>query len=117
MFWSNRLNPRSWKLIQILTALCIIAATLLTTIQASTPSAPNAYDTFTIFRDSTIPASGIAGGYGYASYTMEPSTAGNGKYIFQTGNWYASRSYDNGSTWSYLNPFSMFGSGYCCDQV
>jgi len=72
---------------------------------------------FTIFRNSVIPQSAIAGGYSYASNTQEPSTGVNGKNIFQTGNWYASRSFNNGAGWSYLNPFSIFGSGFCCDQV
>jgi hypothetical protein len=78
---------------------------------------PAAASTFTIFRNSVIPGSGIAGGYSYASYTQEPSTGVNGKNIFQTGNWYASRSFNNGVTWQYLNPFSIFGTGFCCDQV
>ncbi|QFZ19099.1 hypothetical protein [Saccharothrix syringae] len=71
----------------------------------------------TLVRDSTIPASGIAGGASYSSYVQEPSTDANGGNLFQVGNWYASRSTDNGSTWSYLDPFTLFGSGFCCDQV
>jgi hypothetical protein len=71
----------------------------------------------TVLRNSTIPASGISGGTGYSSYVQEPSTDANGANIFQTGNWYATRSTDSGSTWSYLDPFSLFGSGFCCDQV
>lgn len=70
-----------------------------------------------VVRNNTIPASGISGGSSYASYTQEPSTDANGGNIFQTGNWYATRSTDNGATWSYLDPFTLFGSGFCCDQV
>ena len=70
-----------------------------------------------ILRDSRIPTSGIRGGANFASSTQEPSTDANGGNIFQTGNWYATRSVDNGSTWSYLDPFTLFGSGFCCDQV
>jgi hypothetical protein len=84
---------------------------------AMQPSAASAPGDFSLFRVNGIPSSGIAGGYNYSSYTMEPSTANNGQYVFQTGNWYATRSFDNGATWSYLNPFSLFGSGFCCDQV
>lgn len=74
-----------------------------------------------IWGDSVIPASGIDGGYGYSSYTMEPSVGSNGRYAFQTGNWYASK-YDSTANkgaggWTYLNPFTIFGSGFCCDQV
>jgi hypothetical protein len=71
----------------------------------------------TIDRDTVIPASGIAGGYSFVSNTQEPSTGAHGNIIFQTGNWYASRSFDNGATWSSLDPFSIFGFGFCCDQV
>jgi hypothetical protein len=65
-----------------------------------------------LFRDSKLDSGGLRSPVG------EPSTDANGKYVFNTGNWYASYSYDNGSTWAYLNPFTMFGiSGFCCDQV
>ncbi len=65
----------------------------------------------TVFRDTTLPSGG------QFSPVNEPSTDVNGKYVFATGNWYATYSKNNGSTWSYLDPFTMFGSGYCCDQV
>ncbi|MFF4576042.1 hypothetical protein [Streptomyces sp. NPDC001410] len=71
----------------------------------------------TTVRDSAIPTSGISGGASYLSSTQEPSTDANGSNIFQTGNWYATRSIDNGATWSYLDPYTLFGSGFCCDQV
>lgn len=71
----------------------------------------------TVMRDSAIPGSAISGGTSFLSYTQEPSTDANGSNIFQTGNWYASRSLDGGATWSYLDPYSLFGSGFCCDQV
>ncbi len=50
----------------------------------------------------------------------EPSVANNGKQIFVTGNWYATKSVDSGNTWQYVNPFSTLPSaagGFCCDQV
>jgi hypothetical protein len=83
------------------------------------PNTPAPGD-FDIFRDSVIPASGIDGGYGDSSYTMEASQGANGRFVFQTGNWYASRFDQNapgGGAWQYLNPFTIFGSGFCCDQV
>jgi hypothetical protein len=74
-------------------------------------------NTATVLRNSTIPASGIAGGAGFSSSTQEPSTDANGGNIFQTGNWYATRSTNNGATWQSLDPFTLFGPNFCCDQV
>lgn len=71
----------------------------------------------TTSRVTAIPTSGISGSTGNLSSTQEPSTDANGSNIFQTGNWYATRSLDNGSTWLFEDPFSLFGSGFCCDQV
>lgn len=47
----------------------------------------------------------------------EPSTTQSGHDVFVTGNWYAAYSHNSGGTYTYLNPFSIFGSGFCCDQV
>lgn len=73
--------------------------------------------TLNLFRNSIVPFSGIAGGSGFVSNTQEPSIDANGKYIFGTGNWYATRSLNNGATWQSLDPFAQFGSNFCCDQV
>ena len=72
-----------------------------------------------LLRNTTIPVSAISGGTNDLSYTQEPSTDADssGSHIFQTGNWYATLSNNGGSSWSYLNPFTLFGSGFCCDQV
>lgn len=54
------------------------------------------------------------------SQVGEPSLANNGKWIFLSGNWYASVSLDHGATWKYVDPYSMFpaaNGGFCCDQV
>jgi hypothetical protein len=87
--------------------------------EARRPNTPAPGD-FDIYRDSVIPSGGIDGGYGDSSFTMEASQGINGRFVFQTGNWYASR-FDQdapgGGAWQYLNPFSLFGSGFCCDQV
>ncbi len=50
----------------------------------------------------------------------EPSLANNGKQIYYTGNWYATKSLDNGASWQYVSPFSTLpaaAAGFCCDQV
>lgn len=50
----------------------------------------------------------------------EPSVANNGREILVSGNWYATRSLDNGATWDYVSPFNYFppaSGGFCCDQV
>ena len=85
--------------------------------------APEAANTFTIFRNTTLPVGGVGGSWGNVSNTQEPSTGANGKNVFQTGNWYATRSLNNGSTWTYVNPNTIFGNhptgniAFCCDQV
>lgn len=47
----------------------------------------------------------------------EPSGDSAGHLRFHTGNWYAAVSSNTGATWNFVNPFTMFGSGFCCDQV
>jgi hypothetical protein len=57
---------------------------------------------------------------GQTSTVGEPSLANNGRQILLTGNWYASRSLDNGASWDVLSPFSLFppaDGGFCCDQT
>ncbi len=87
------------------------------------PNAPRAANTFTIFRDTTLSALAVGDTLGNVSNTQEPSTGANGKNVFQTGNWYASRSTDNGASWTYVNPYTIFGNhttgnvSFCCDQV
>jgi hypothetical protein len=73
--------------------------------------------TATVSRNSAIPASALSGGSSYSSFVQEPSTDANGGNIFQVGNWYATRSTNNGASWSFLDPSTLFGSGFCCDQV
>jgi hypothetical protein len=81
--------------------------------------APSRFRAATMLRNTAIPVSSISGGTSDLSYTQEPSTDADssGQHIFQTGNWYATFSANGGSNWSYLNPFTLFGSGFCCDQV
>ncbi len=50
----------------------------------------------------------------------EPTVAVSSSGLFVTGNWYATRSADRGSTWTTLDPFSSFPTdrgAFCCDQV
>lgn len=50
----------------------------------------------------------------------EPSLGVSGKRIFVTGNWFASRSTNGGSSWSFVDPFTALptaGEGVCCDQL
>lgn len=77
-------------------------------LQAPTP---NGVGDLTVFRNSVVPTSGVT------STVSEPSTDQSGKDIFQTSNWTSQFSHNNGSTWTSLNPFTIFGSGFCCDQV
>lgn len=50
----------------------------------------------------------------------EPSVGVSSSTLFVTGNWYATRSADRGSTWSLLDPFTEFPADrgmFCCDQL
>ena len=44
---------------------------------------------------------------GQTSTVGEPSVATQNSDIFLTGNWYASRSSDNGANWLFVDPFSV----------
>lgn len=50
----------------------------------------------------------------------EPSILNIGQNMLASGNWYASRSNNDGANWSAVNPFSFFpkaNDGFCCDQT
>jgi hypothetical protein len=49
------------------------------------------------------------------SHVLEPAVANDGKYVFFTANWFSARSANNGTSWTYVNPYSDFPS-FCCDQ-
>ena len=69
---------------------------------------------FTYFQRETVRPTGIN-----TSTTGEPSVAQTDHVVLQTGNWYAARSTDNGSSWTNINPGNFFPSpdgGFCCDQ-
>jgi hypothetical protein len=73
----------------------------------------------------TTPATSILDPYGvsiasnnFVSDGSEPAAANNGNTVFYTANWFAARSLDGGTTWSFLDPIKVnFGSfNFCCDQ-
>lgn len=66
----------------------------------------------TVFRDTTVPIT-----TGKSKPIAEPSTDQLGRDIFATGNKHAEFSRDNGRTWRGLNPYTVFGPNFCCDQV
>lgn len=50
----------------------------------------------------------------------EPSVANNGRQIYVTGNWYATKSLDNAASWEFVSPFTTLpraAGGFCCDQL
>src|SRR5574337_1774752 len=79
----------------------------------ATPLAPGP---FTFFQNVDL---GAGAPNGYTSVVGEPSVGNNGTAVFQTGNWYAALSTENGTTFGFVNPFTTFPSvngGFCCDQ-
>src|SRR5439155_9748549 len=79
-------------------------------------SAPEDAGTFTFFKATNL---GGALPSGNTSFIGEPCVANSGADIFMTGNWYAAVSSDDGRSFAYVSPFTMFPSvnrGFCCDQ-
>jgi hypothetical protein len=69
---------------------------------------------FTYFQNRVVKPTNTS-----TSSTGEPSVALAQDTVWQTGNWYAARSLDNGETWTHVSPYSRFGAldgGFCCDQ-
>lgn len=52
---------------------------------------------------------------GYKSTVLEPSVSNDGKYVFYTANWFAGRSINGGTAWTYVNPYADM-TDFCCDQ-
>ena len=79
---------------------------------------PRAASDLLIKRDSVLAGAPL----GNTSAVAEPSVGASGSAIFQTYNWYAAVSSDNGGTWGYINPYRTFpttgnfSGGFCCDQ-
>lgn len=55
---------------------------------------------------------------GFSSSVNEPSAAQNGKFVFETWNWFAARSGNGGQTFSLIDPetFTPGMMDFCCDQ-
>ncbi|MGA1607591.1 MAG: hypothetical protein ACO4CT_11445 [Planctomycetota bacterium] len=69
---------------------------------------------FRFFQNEAVTPAGAS-----TSTTGEPSIAQTDHVMFQTGNWYAAVSRDNGASWDHVNPYTFFPSrdgGFCCDQ-
>ena len=74
-------------------------------------------DDLVLFRNISLSDADTAGQTGIVD---EPSVSNNGQQILITGNWYASRSLDNGTTWDYMSPYNTLppaSGGFCCDQL
>ena len=57
---------------------------------------------------------------GQTSLVGQPGVGNNGREIFMTGNWYATRSLDAGNSWQFMSPSTFLPSvdgGFCCDQT
>lgn len=70
-----------------------------------------------IYKNVAIPSAATSG---QTSTVGEPSLGNDGTQIFYTGNWYAARSLNNATNWTYVNPFTTLPSadgGFCCDQT
>jgi hypothetical protein len=70
---------------------------------------------FTFFRNSVVRPAGAS----IDANTVEPSGTTHSSVWFQTGNFYAALSRDQGSTWTHVNPYTFFPAidgGFCCDQ-
>lgn len=62
------------------------------------------------FRNTDVAPAGAS-----QSVINEPAHAQIGKNVFYTGNWYAARSANAGTSFTYVNPSADFPS-FCCDQ-
>ena len=90
------------------------------TMQATAIHARSSAGDFTIWRNWPL-----APGTGNTRIVGEPTVANDRNGVIVTGNKFAAISGDNGFTWSYVNPRTMFPAkdgwdnegGFCCDQI
>jgi hypothetical protein len=80
---------------------------------AAAPDTNPAPTAFHIFTNKTIPSE-CASDCGQSTVN-EPSAVSAGKETLETSNWDIADSSNNGGTWSYQDPYTLFGSGFCCD--
>ncbi len=69
---------------------------------------------------SSVPAK--VGSVKQTSTVCEPSLCSvTGTQLFFTGNWFASKSANNGTSWTYMSPYDFLpapaGFDFCCDQT
>lgn len=81
--------------------------------QSLASAGPQADGSIAVFRASVIdpPA-------GFASSIGEPAAAQNGRFVFQTWNWFAARSANGGAGFALIDP-ETYGPAmpdFCCDQ-
>src|SRR5262249_10418224 len=82
-------------------------------LQGARPQAPN---NFTFFRTDSQSPFYIFG----KSFINEPHVGTAGPVVFMSSNWDAAYSTDGGQTFTFVNPYTEFGSidaGFCCDQT
>ncbi len=82
-----------------------------TPVPGSSQANPTA--TISVFKNSQVTPGGSRSSVG------EPTAIHHGFTAFYTGNWYAALSKNDGTTWSYVNPYTKFpkvDGGFCCDQ-
>src|SRR5262249_27857955 len=77
------------------------------------PGCPRANTDLDVELNSTIASGGICPSC-LQDPVLEPSVAANGKYLFETGNWYAAVSSNSGASWTYNDPVNLTGEpGFC----
>lgn len=75
------------------------------------PVQPSAY---TVYRNTVVKPAGAL-----TSNILSTSTSHLGGAAFMVGNFFAASSANDGTTWTYINPFTKFGvidGGFCCGQ-
>ncbi len=85
-------------------------------LHESVGSAPSSVSAPVIVRDSIIDTTRAPFHSATTVSVQEPSTDGNGEYLFQVGNLYAAYSLNAGTSWGFLNPSNLFSFAFCCDQ-
>ena len=83
--------------------------------RAATPGGgPMQPSAFTVYRNTIVKPAGAN-----TSNVGEPTTTHLGGSAIMVGNWYTAVSGNDGTTWSYVNPYTKFPAsdgGFCCDQ-
>lgn len=91
------------------------STTPLTKAQGEQPAAAN---DMTYFASHNFTSSEVS--TTQRSTIQEPSVVNLDSSVFFTGNWYAAKSTNSASSFTYISPYTFFPSvngGFCCDQV